>query len=382
MSDDMINYINRENNLNHGVLEMYMEGAKKALDTNTNKIVYVKTGPSGLSATDVANTHIEERGYAKHYDGTYMIDFAMNSTYQFSQASIIKYDGLIDNNYTTPTLMSDERKIFWWSNIGMYNSFFEGLSHLLKVVNSFDEKPIVIVNNFCMGPESEWEYHKFMLKSLNDIGVKYEVYNNKNIVYAKNFSVIDSFCTTPDMIQTVKNHFKQYVKDQSIKPFRKVYLSRRHILPREYTWIKDGLSTNADHRLWDHDVLEKFMSQNGFDVIIPEQTFMSFEDQINYMYEVETLVSLSSSGIANALFMQPNTSIIELITTYPMAIGPDSYDKPKSMHGTEAIHHLYQTMAYVNNMCYFGLPNYDRKSETIINIIKNNKHFRKIIMGE
>lgn len=365
-------------------IKEYMENAKKILDTQTLKYVYVKTGPSGLSATDVRNTFIIEDGYYRTYKGIHKIDFAGNANFIFSGAKVIKHEGIIEEDFTTKTLMSDDPKIFWWANIGLYNSIFEGFSHLLETIKTRTDNPIVIINDNCMGPEKDFAYFKFLLKSLEDIGIRYEIYNNKDIVYANNFSIIDKFCVRPDMISAVKNHFHKYVKDKSIKPFRKVYLSRRHILERNYNWIKDGLSFSSDHRLYDHEELENFLEKNGFEIIVPEQTFLNFEDQINYMYEVETLASLSSSGIANSLFMQPGTSVVEFITTYPMSLGNPDFDnvEEKSIHGVEAIHHLYHTMSYVNDTCYFALPNYERSSKGIIDKINNNKNLRKIIVGE
>lgn len=366
-------------------IEEYMKDAKKVLDTSRVEYVYIKIGQSGLSATDVNNTFSQDEGYCKIYNGIHKIDFMGKSNYLFSGSNPIPYSGEIEEEFTTPTLMSVEPKLFWWANIGLYNSIFEGFSHLLRVLKDRKDNPIVIINSTCLGPEIDWPYFKFLLKSLNDIGVRYEIYNNKNIVYANNFSYIDKFCVTPGMISDIKSHFQKYVKDKNVKPFRKVYLSRRHIEERKYYWIKDGLSSSSDHRLYDHEKLENFMEENGFEVLIPEDKFDNFEDQINYMYEVDVLASLSSSGIANSLFMQPETSVVEFITTYPMSIGSPNFDSDepipeKSFHGTESIHHLYHTMSYVNNVCYFALPNYTRYSDGIIDKIKNNKNMRKIIM--
>ena len=57
----------------------------------------------------------------------------------------------------------------------------------------------------------------------------------------------------------------------------------------------------------------------GYESIYAPEKFKNFEEQINYFNEVKTLVAISSSGLANSLFMQPQTTLFELqtnITTY------------------------------------------------------------------
>jgi len=334
-----------------------------------------------VSATDVRNTQHHREGYSKDYYGLHKIFFNQPDKIRVANAEISKFYGKVDEKFTNETLLSQDNKIFWWVNIGLYNLFFECFSHLLNVLKS---KPnsTVIINDMSILPDRDEAYYKFMLKSLEDIGVKWEVYDNKEVIYANNFTVIDGFCVTPENVALVKDHFKKYVTDKDVKPFRKVYLSRKHMEPRNYKWIKDGLSCSMDHRLFDEEILESFMAENGFEVIIPEHKFKDdFLGQLNYMNEVETLVSLSSSGIANALFMQKNTSVVEFITTYPMGLITGNWaEDEKSTEGVEAIHHLYQTLSYTNHNCYFGVPNWSRYSKDLIDIIKSNNNLRKIIM--
>jgi len=336
-----------------------------------------------VGATDIRNTLAARMGQSELKKGRWKLDFANIVTSNVSNYQIIEgLEGEPDPEYTTETLMSDQIKIFWWMNIGLYNSLFECFSHLVHEIKKYED-PVVIINTTNIFSEMDYAYATFILQSLTDIGVKWEIYNHKNIIYVNNFVVINRFCVTPENIQELKDHFAKYIKNKDVKPFRKVYLSRRHLAPRDYKWIKDGLSCKTDHRLFDSEVLEKFLEDNGFEVIIPEEKFTNFVDQINYMYEVDTLVSLSSSGIANALFMQKNTSVIEFITTYPMGLITGNWSEDEnSVEGSESVHHLYQTLSYVNHNCYFALPNWSRYSEDLINIIKENTHFRKIIMGE
>ena len=55
----------------------------------------------------------------------------------------------------------------------------------------------------------------------------------------------------------------------------------------------------------------------GFEINGSKPKFSeNFIDQINFFNEVKTLISVSGSGLTNALFMQKNTNLIELITPF------------------------------------------------------------------
>ena len=67
-------------------------------------------------------------------------------------------------------------------------------------------------------------------------------------------------------------------------------------------------------RINNENQLENLFINIGYESIYAPEKFKNFEEQINYFNEVKTLVAISSSGLANSLFMQPQTTLFELQT--------------------------------------------------------------------
>lgn len=334
--------------------------------------------------------------YNLHYfNETFSFDIGQVELNNLQPVKNINKTDLINTN---DVLMSDSKKLLWvFHRSGMYNQFVENFSIFLRAYfenkNKFEYVVLLINKNLHVFPEDDLSYTNFIFKILNDLEIKYYVFEtyqkNNEPVYANNFYTIPFISPTIDMIQDLKKIFFKYLSNENIKPFRKVYLSRKHMVPRPYNWIKDGLATKVDNRLIDDDVLEQFLKSIGFDVIIPEYQFKNFEDQVQYMYETKILVSLSSSGLANMLFMQPNTFAFEFLTTHINTIynnnnsfTQDLYNIENQYDGEELLHNLYWTLCYLNKINYAFLPNYTRFSIDIINQIENNEFLNLIFLGQ
>ena len=125
------------------------------------------------------------------------------------------------------------------------------------------------------------------------------------------------------------------------------------------------------------DEKKKFFIDNGVEVIYPED-IPDFADQINYFYETKTLISLTSSGIANSLFMKPGGTILEIVTPLLQAMG-NPFDPNNPVDVREDIHHIYNAMAYNKNHYYLSIQNHDRQSQTIINKMLNHDSFSSLV---
>lgn len=295
--------------------------------------------------------------------------------------NISNFEKIDDSINKDNILMSDDNKLIWIPyRSGIYNQFVECFPFLIEsfLHNKKYEYVVIIKNTNQHFVAKEDEMHmNFINKVMTDLGIKFFIYEtDKDEVFINNFCILHyTTSNQKKIIQQEKDIFYKYVKDKNKKPFRKVYLSRKHIEPRHYFWIKDGLSTRTDDRLIDEEVFELFLIKNGFEIIVPEKKFNNFIDQINYMYEVQTLVSLSSSGITNSIFMQPNTKVVEIVTGYPGTYENFTENKKieeKSFEGFESLHLLYVVLSYLNNNIHISIPNHTRLSQDVIKIFLNS----------
>jgi hypothetical protein len=95
------------------------------------------------------------------------------------------------------------------------------------------------------------------------------------------------------------------------------------------------------------------------------------------MYSVKKLVSVSGSGLTNSLFMQPNQTVIELVT--PLCIPFDDEDNPYKSILIEDLHHFYSTMAFKKHHKYFALNNENKSSAAIIGQIENDLSLKQFL---
>jgi len=93
-----------------------------------------------------------------------------------------------------------------------------------------------------------------------------------------------------------KEHYDFFGKFVNPKPmpFRKVYISRKH----------------SKRALTNEDEVEQHLEAQDFDIIYAEN--LTLEEQIKLFSETDILVSGHGAGLANILFMQPGTKLLEI----------------------------------------------------------------------
>ena len=105
------------------------------------------------------------------------------------------------------------------------------------------------------------------------------------------------FATTdPEILRKLRAEIFARFGVVPAKPFRKVYISRKKSRGRIVANERD---------------VEAALRQTGFEIIYAEK--LSFEEQVRLFAETSILVSIHGAGLTNALFMQPGTSMIELL---------------------------------------------------------------------
>jgi capsular polysaccharide biosynthesis protein len=182
----------------------------------------------------------------------------------------------------------------------------------------------------------------------------------------------DTFRNNQNPAKALHDYTRIYV-DEETDPYRVVYLSRLKVGGKraiENKVIKKGLKFYSDLRIDNEAELEKYFEKRGVEIIYPEN-FKTFKDQVRFFNEVKTVISLSGSGLTNAVFMKPGTTMIEIITPLT-ALVANSIDSKKKFDGEEAIHHYYSVIAYDKNQKYLGVPNQNQSAQEVINFFESH----------
>lgn len=153
-------------------------------------------------------------------------------------------------------------------------------------------------------------------------------------------------------------------------PEKKVYLTRKHADPGpspDGVVFPEHILFKDDRRLNDEEIVEQYFRNLGFEIIVPEE-FESFSEQIKYMSTVKTLVSVTSSGLLNTLFMQDGGLLVELLTPLYRNFGaiPD-----KSIHS-------YTFLSYLKKLTHVSIP-HDRDPAEILAAIESKPHFKNLL---
>ena len=121
-------------------------------------------------------------------------------------------------------------------------------------------------------------------------------YFNRKVIKEEKLNLIELQMNQKLMLE-LKHWF--YTKNPLLKeapPTRKIYLSRRKAPNRQ---------------ILNESELEAFLIPQGFVKIYLED--YSFDEQIEIIYNCKILIACHGAGLANLLFMQPNSHIINLI---------------------------------------------------------------------
>lgn len=294
------------------------------------------------------------------------------------------------------TFYSDEKKIFLKIPNSIYHFLHDVLPNILKL---FDlDKDILFILDFSSMKNSDYDKNifNFMNKILYDNNIKHEIlyemgYTNPpkqintptgipnlinlNNFYYKNFRSIDYIYSG-----ILDKYLNKYVIDKNIKPFKKVFVSRKLnqtdkkiIVNSEWN---NKFSRNFVERINDEDKLINFFANKGFEIVYPEM-FNCIEDQLNYFYKVKTIASLSGGGLSNAIFMQENTNMIEIVSTM---MSPFIHTESGINDWQEYYGHFYSAIAFQKKQNYFGINNIKSDSDIIISML--NKKPLDVLLGD
>jgi hypothetical protein len=292
-------------------------------------------------------------------------------------------------------LTSKNRKIYRKISGSFYHFIMDDISEILYALEYNPGATVILdVSNVAGVIDSSiWSFFKTFLDALTKIGADYKIVDidNFEIIYINDFSVAETNYKVSLSGEKIYQLFMPFIKNKKIKPFRNVYVSRRAIgrpKKKENANAKN-LKVSNDNRIDSHDVLEAYFRDLGYEIVVPETDFVNFEQQLNYFYTVKTLVSITSSGISNAVFMQPGGTIIE-ITTPLVVVSPQIPDNIKKILNVELdedvdpriaqeVHNFYKVLAYLKGHTYLSINNPSRSAKKIKSIIENDNNIKSFI---
>lgn len=272
-----------------------------------------------------------------------------------------------ENNFNNSTnikqynFINEKKKVFISVHHSIHHFLLETLAPVM-LLNKYEKDLFFVIDD---AYTEQNIYHQLLKDFLIKNNIDHIFLKNHFVIAINNYYNIITLNASNEECDIVSDFILQYVDDINKKPFRKVYVSRRRTSVRSL-WGK-GIN---DRRIHNEYLLEEHLLKLGFE-IVNNENFKSIKDQINFFYEASIIFSATSSGLANALFMQPEQTMIELIT--PMIV---PYENIFRLHS-----HLYLWLSYTKKHLYFGIPS-DFSSFKIIdflekhnlkNIITNNK---------
>lgn len=293
-----------------------------------------------------------------------------------------KYWDLYSSQYKVvehPLLSSDTTVIFVSIDDAYYNLFHDLVPLIYKMFKT-DPDVFFLLHNPHRGygslesntKESRDLAIKYIGEFLTYLGVKHIIHDtweeniairvNKRLKLDKNKDI--AILTLGDVKQSMRAMREYTLTEDEINatPHRKVYLSRTHLKNvRDY-----------DLRVHNEEVLEEYFRARGYEVIIPEKTFSSFDDQIRYFNQVRVLAGVTGSGLANGFLMQEHQYVLDIATE--LGFPPTSpYIKPRMIQNEH-----YVRNSYINNQYHIIVPSRDdphdvcKKLDAMEDIISRN----------
>lgn len=287
---------------------------------------------------------------------------------------------------TNEELNSEQVKVLVAVEDTFYHFFIDSLPIILKIHR---QDPSVLFVLYLQRARPNPAYEKFltlMFRILDGIDLKYKTISTipgsdyANVYQMSNYVVIDTQMNIHEIVSFVDIKYAvdlamRYCRDGAqeeynlMPPYRKVYITRggkgKDVGPidKDYKYYKDDL------RIYEEEKLEKFFSDLGYEILQPEVKFDSIMEQMRYMEEVKTLVSVTSSGLTNMIFMQSNQTIIELQAELVQVL-----DGPRADGGIipkQNLHSFYQPLSFMNEHTYISIPS-QRDPDKIIETLSQD----------
>ena len=180
-----------------------------------------------------------------------------------------------------------------WCNV--YTHFLiETIYTLISAKKDHDQMPILVSNKLCIN----------FKKTINDLNLSDNVVflNNEDLVRVDRLNINPSLYAgtwyNRDAVLAVRNYCLNICNFDTNAQHDRVYISRRN---------------NAARSCVNEVDVAKFMSSKGFHVVFLED--LIFSQQVELFKNAKLIVAAHGSGLANVIFSNSNTNVIEIIPT-------------------------------------------------------------------
>jgi hypothetical protein len=307
------------------------------------------------------------------------IKFIYKNENRWFQDPLFASDKKTDPLGKSMSALSANKKVIITLNMGMFHFWYDSVGPLLRLLEEDPNLEVFIDYSFLHAEDKN--FYDFLLKILKDKGVRYKEFDWQSLdsFVINNFYSLEGFERIDDSPNVVYRNTSRY-RDESVVPDKVVYLSRKRIGDRpdaNRNGMVEGLPYYNDNRIDDEPKLEKYLESLGVTIVVPED-FSSFQEQINYFNTVKTVISITSSGLTNSIFMKSGSNVIEFITPLVIMMFPDE-SNPGKNHGEISIHNLYNLISWSRNHTHIAVQNKTRSADDLIEHLKSTRIIQKVI---
>lgn len=290
---------------------------------------------------------------------------------------------LADPKEELRSFYSKDPKIFLKFPRSFYHCMYDFMGTIFHLYELDKDILFIIDSEEARRSPSSKKSVEFCISVLNYHGIKHEEVDLRGIkeINIDNFYIKGSNHLDHNASNTVFNYFLPFIKDKNVKPFRNVYISRSYINQIKKKFYGDGLNSRLSRqeysRINNEAALEQYFIGHGFEVVVPEN-FETFEEQLNFFYEVKTAVAVTGGGLTNTMFMQESGTVVELMTSLITETNA-SKQHGKALEFEEAQHHFYHSIAFNKKHTYLGIRNLETNADKLIEEFETNKILKAVL---
>lgn len=297
-------------------------------------------------------------------------------------------------DYTLPDesldieLVSETKKILFKVDDSFFHFFMDSLPVILKIHREHPEVLLVLYLQTARQTKLNDQLMELLQLILDGEGANYtfvkiaEGFDHSPILKVSNFSKADpyfsgnnftSFVDVLNAVDTVIKYTNQVLGTRTSPTVgKKIYLSS----PPRYNWYLDvdgdpNYSGYLDDlRMYETEKLEDFFRELGYEIVDPTKDFDSLYEQIDYMMNVDVLVAVTCSGLANMIFMDPKKLVVEIQAEIVQNLpAPEEARGSRPMQG---VHTMYSMLTFMKDHTLVSIPSH-RNPDDVIKTIKTTK---------
>jgi hypothetical protein len=348
-----------------------------------------KTRESMVKTIEISD--IGKYDILKYYDGIYtvrnVVEKGSDDLFVFADGQNM-IPGYIDSSSKkTLSVLGNKKKLVVSIVNSFYHSLLDNMSDIIYAMRLYPKHELIIDiseirEDFENAHNENFIYHNvflYFLESLKIKKIKYRLVRLKDyeIIYINNFYVVNYGLESIKKADVIYDFFKDRISNPSVKPHRKIFISRSLTVGREYD--APSLTCSNDDRVDDHKALDGLFESMGYEIVIVEN-LRSFQEQIDLFYEAKVIASITGSGLSNAAFMQPGQTLIEIVTPLVIPVGRPGENKDLAdPYYVQELHNFYKNIAFYKNHTYFGIHNQSRSFEKLNNVIESDAKIKNFL---